>query len=346
MKKIYKKTLIYFFKFFYSQINLAKKKYSDSFIEKEIKIQNLDVKIYRIKKCRLYTNTLDVAVIKNNYLLNGPSFQIRNNLNASIKENSIILTGTPKFYKKIKGRVFSLLTGVDSNNNYYHWFFDCLPKLFFYNKFYNLKKNDYFLVPSIKHNFQRESLKILGIKNILNAYDVKHFYIDNLITTNFTNFGDNPPLKIINYLRKVFISSNKSKTKIKKLFLNRLSSPLNQRDILNKKEVLNLLKKKKFKIINPSEKKLSNQIKYFNGSNYIIGVHGAAFTNIIFCKKNTRIIELSVKNSNNKTISNIAKKLKLRFKTFYFKSIDKNKNLKSWDGHFYISKDKLYKMIN
>lgn len=346
MKKIYKKILVYFFKFFYSHINLAKKKYSDSFIEKKIKIENLNVKIYRIKKCRLYTNTLDVAVIKKNYLLNGPSFQIRNNLNANIKENSIILTGTPKFYKKIKGRVFSLLTGVDSNNNYYHWFFDCLPKLFFFNKFYDFKKNDYFLVPSIKHNFQRESLKILGIKNILNAYDIKHFYIDNLITTNFTNFGDNPPLKVINYIRKAFISSNKTRTNIKKLFLNRLNSAQNQRDIFNKKEVLDILKKKKFKIINPAEKKFSDQIKYFKSANYIIGVHGAAFTNIIFCKKKTRIIELAIKNSKNTTISNIAKKLKLNFKTFYFNAIDKNKNFRSWDGHFYISKEKLQKIIN
>lgn len=345
MKNIYKKILIYFFKLFYSPIYLTKKK-SNSFSENKIKIENLNIKIYRIKNCRLYTNTLDVAVIKENYLINGPSLQIRNNLNADIKKNSIMSTGTPKFYKKIKGRVFSLLTGVDSNNNYYHWFFDCLPKLFFFDKFYKFKKNDYFLVPNIKHKYQKESLKILGITNILNAYEIKHFYIDDLIVTSFTNFGDNPPLKIINFIKNLFIMKIKKKTKTKKLFLNRTGFSQNHRDIFNKKEVINFLKKKKFKIINPSEKRLSDQIKYFHNANYILGVHGAAFTNIIFCKKKTKIIELSIKNSKNRTIFNIAKKLKLDFKTFYFKSIEKNKRFRSWDGKFYVPKNKLQKIIN
>ena len=145
MRTLYKKLLILFFKIFYSKIKISKKDISINYLSRQFRINNLTVKIYEIKNCRLFTNTLDVAVIKNNFLLKGPSLQIRNNKNMKLRINSVYKNGTPKLYKNIDGRVFSLLPGLDANFNYYHWFFDSLSKIYFYKKYYNL----YYLLTSL-----------------------------------------------------------------------------------------------------------------------------------------------------------------------------------------------------
>ena len=59
---------------------------------------------------RLYTDTVsDTAVIKKNKIVEGPSFQFRTTnfavINANVKENLVLLNGTPRFQRKIKGKV-------------------------------------------------------------------------------------------------------------------------------------------------------------------------------------------------------------------------------------------------
>ena len=51
----------------------------------------------------------------------------------------------------------------------------------------------------------------------------------------------------------------------------------------------------------------------FKNASVIIGAHGAAFSNIIFCKPNTTIIEIMPVNHYNKKCQMISKILKLRY---------------------------------
>ena len=346
MRVLYKKIIILFFKIFYSKIKISKNDVSNNYLNKQFKINNLTIKIYEIKNCRLFTNTLDVAVIKNNFLLKGPSLQIRNNKNMKVEINSAYKNGTPKLYKKIQGRVFSLLPGLDANFNYYHWFFDSLAKIYFYKKYYKFTKSDYFLVPNIKNEYQKKSLSFFGIKNILNAYEIKHFKIGKLITTNFTNFNTNPPRKIINYFRKIFLKNiNRTKINQNNIFLDRTGSASAYRDIYNKNEIISFLFKKNFKIIDPTKLNFLSQIKIFNSAKKIVGTHGAAFTNIIFCKKGTKIVELKAKNSKNNTIKNIAKNVNLNFNQIYLNKINNNETNRSWDGLLYLNIKKLSKIL-
>ena len=83
--------------------------------------QNYSYKIFQIKNCRIYTDTVtDTAFIIDNRIINGPSFQHRNPKNAEVSENIVFQKGTPKLKKKLSGTVFSLLTGGGGNANYWH----------------------------------------------------------------------------------------------------------------------------------------------------------------------------------------------------------------------------------
>ena len=63
--RIYKIFVIFFFKFFYGKINFRRSRSKEIIVEK-VNVKNNLYKIFKIKNCRIYTNTNDVAYIKNN----------------------------------------------------------------------------------------------------------------------------------------------------------------------------------------------------------------------------------------------------------------------------------------
>jgi len=344
LTKIYKKFIILTFKIIYGEIKIFHIN-NIKFIKKKITYKNKSYKVYEIDDCRIYTNTNDVAYIKDNIIIPGASLQMRNNLNQNVKFNHVINNGTPKYCKNINNRVFSLLCDVDANNNYFHWFFDSLPKYFFYKKFYKFKKNDYFIVPNLKHNYQIESLKILKIKNIINAYDEKHIRTNKLITMNFKH-TINHPLWLINDLKKAFkINRFNLIKKQTKLFILREGINNLARGIENKEDLIHFLRSKNFLIINPSKLTFLNEIKLFNSAKIIIGLYGAALTNIIFCKNNANVIELRNQYTGD-LYKNITKKAKLNYYSLISKRIISNNVKRTWDGSINVSIRKISNILS
>ena len=62
--------------------------------------------------------------------------------------------------------------------------------------------------------------------------------------------------------------------------------------ILNESEVINLLKKYNFKTIYAEKISFNNQIRLFSSTNYVVGLHGAGLSNIIWMKKKGNILEI------------------------------------------------------
>lgn len=350
--KLYKKFVSFFFKLYFGKITKGNNKLIHKIIN--FKYKNTECKVYELLNSRVYTNTNDVAFIKKNKIIPKISIQIRFNghNNSNIKHNCVFTQGTPKFYKKINGRVFSLLTGQEANKNYVHWFLDSLPRFFIFKKIYKFRNDDYFLVHNLKYKWQYESLKMLGIKNILNAYNLKHILAKKIITINFkklflSNFNKfkYTPKWILNEMRKHYLKKIKIKKSKLKIFIDRKNISSNLRDIYNKNEVLELLKSYKFKIIDPASLGFKKEIATFNSSKMIVGIHGAGFTNLIFCKKKTKIIEF--KNSNTfDGYLNISKALKLEHRTINCNTHKNKYSKKNYNGQFIVNINKLKKYLS
>ena len=153
MKKI-KKILQNSFKFFfykaftlfYGNIKGKISSESDSRIKIETikKENNLKYKIYKIKNGRLYTDRVhDAAVILDNFIVEGPSYQLRTINNVQVEKNIVFQKGTARIKKKLKGTVLSLLTGGAGNENYFHWIYDVLPRFALCEKTSDLNKVDF-----------------------------------------------------------------------------------------------------------------------------------------------------------------------------------------------------------
>ncbi len=326
LKLFYKSLIRSFFKFLYGEILLSKK--TNGFIKK-INIDNSlfktfkngKYKIYVVKNARIYTdNNENVAIIKNNLILPKISYQQVFGVLRSYKYNCALTIGTPAFVKKIGGKVFNLCQG-SSGNNYFHFIFDIVPKIYLLSSKINLKEIDYFYIADPK-NWQIQILKNLGINKdkLLSSKKHKHIVADEIYTVDhpwytkghILNSVKEIPKWIIIKNRKKFLKNNKNNLK-KKIFLDRSESPYNHCQINNPNTVNKFINQKKFESYKPELLTFKNQIKLFNNSSIIIGAHGASLANIIFCKPGTKIIEIIPADHPNRKCERISKILNLKY---------------------------------
>ena len=175
---------------------------------------------------------------------------------------------------------------VGSSNNYYHLLIDWLPRLFALNSNI-LKKVDKIIFSSeyLKSNHLVQTIisELKINKEIIFLEKGSYLFKDSFIPINLS-LED----KILFY-RSTFQNYMKTQ-KVEKIYISRNDSK--NRKIINEEKLVTFLKKKNFKIVQLSKYNLINQISLFSNAKIVISMHGAGLTNIIFCKKNTPVIEI------------------------------------------------------
>jgi len=370
LQKIFKKVSYGLFIKIYGAIEKSIDSSSDNRIKVEIinVEKDLRYKVYKIVNGRLYTDRVhDTAVILDNKIIEGPSFQFRythdgKSYNSKINDNVVFNKGTPRKLKNLDGTVLSLLTGGAGNSNYWHWLTDVLPRLALCSKAINLSKIDYFLLPSLLKKFQNETLDCLNIPKNKRFSSVKfrHIKAKELIATDHpvaisdsaTDDVQNIPKWVIVWLKDNFLNKNitTDKKNSKKIYIDRNDATFNNllhRSITNEDEVKRYLLKNNFVSVKLHEINFKEQVDLFNKAECVVGLHGAGFANIIFCKPGTKVIEL--KNSNaGPMYENVAKKNDLNYTsiTVEAKQSHPNQEQMKWQqGSIHVPIENLSKIL-
>ena len=218
-----------------------------------------------------------------------------------------------------------------SGDNYCHWLLDILPKLKLASLQYDLNKIDYFYFSKL-NSFQLQILKLIGInKNkFIDSKKNKHCFSKKIIFTTHPNYfkgtfseaQSNIPKWIIQYLRRKFLKFVKNNKKTyKKIYIDRSDAVFDHCKLINNSEVTTFLKLKGFKILKLSKLSFLNQITIFNNAKFIVGPHGAGFANLIFCKKNTKVLEIKPHNHPNKVYQRISNINNINYKLLKLKKI-------------------------
>ena len=353
IQNLIKSFIRYIFKLFYGKIRIRKYYRDNEVITKIVKINKTTNTIFKIKNGRIYTDYVQhLAVIHKNNLINKACYQLKDSSVISARKNFVILNGTPRIKKKIHGKVLSLVNGASGNENYFHWLYDILPRLVIFEKLYKLNILDYLYLPELK-NFQIETLRLFNFDNIkfINSKKYRHIVCDELFVTthpwhkygNILNNGKNIPKWIFEEIYKKLIRHKKKFKCNKKIFIDRRDSKYNHCQIINDKILKKFLIKKGFSIYKVGELDLFKQIFLFNNAKIIIGAHGAAFANLIFCKKGTKVIEIFPKNHPNLVFKKISKFKNLNYTSIRSKTINEKNNL---DGDIFIELKDLITKIN
>ena len=99
-------------------------------------------------------------------------------------QNIVLHKGTPRFKKKYKGKVLTVLQGA-SGANYSHWTLEMLPKIKLYSEHYSLEDLNYIYMPKIDI-FHKESLSVLGINEnkLIDSEKFRHIQADELFVVD------------------------------------------------------------------------------------------------------------------------------------------------------------------
>jgi hypothetical protein len=193
-----------------------------------------------------------------------------------------------------------LLSGKCSPN-YFHWLIEYLARVYIISKFDNLKKIP-LIVDAKLHPQEIESLKIVFPDWPIHYLDrhallhVKKLHVPSIQTYH----PDNPSIpwwqasalcyRTLDYLCEIIKKgsglTSTSTTPTRKIFIARRG----HRSILNVTEIELALANFGFEIIDPAKLTFTEQVHLFASAKVLVGALGAAFSNLIFCQKGTKVL--------------------------------------------------------
>lgn len=185
-----------------------------------------------------------------------------------------------------------------SHTNYWHWVTQCLSNLLLI-RWLGLEENITYILPSGLKSYHRESLALMGVRSekILEI-DASRALVKKLIYPSFLEEHSNG--KFSPLILDVF-SSMAARTLVaspsslqqnvgKVLYLTRRDT--DARTALNEDELIEALVKKGVHPVTCSDYSVDQQVSLAAGASGIIGMHGAALTNVGFSNRLAPVLEI------------------------------------------------------
>tara|TARA_Y100001970_G_scaffold181759_1_gene221188 strand:+ start:275 stop:1318 length:1044 start_codon:yes stop_codon:yes gene_type:complete len=174
-----------------------------------------------------------------------------------------------------------VVLGSSSVDNYYRNMITFFPRIFFLDK-QKIKL-------AIHRNSSNKFRNFISIMCNKMGINLEFIYLDDGFY-KFTNskipqfLNKNDSLKILN---KLIIKSN---NKSEKIYLTRQNAEY--RNLINEGDVIQILKRNGFKIVDLNDFNIIKQLDLFSKSKVIVSPTGSSLTNIAFCSPGTKVIEI------------------------------------------------------
>ena len=182
-----------------------------------------------------------------------------------------------------------------SASNYYHWICDSLPRLLLLKKRY---QSCTILLPSPVPEYVKLTVSWFGFDNVVEInkeciYSIKFIVIPELTA------GVAAQNELMMKQVRSLLMDKYNTTRCMELVLTQQKSRFYSsrksakfRKITNESEVIKLLQKYDFSVIDFDEYSFLGQIQIMSKADFLIGVHGANLTNMMFMKDEAKIIEI------------------------------------------------------
>jgi hypothetical protein len=270
------------------------------------------IQIFILNNVYLYSSSKSVSDGSNIYNLTlfnmKPEFDIKNPLQEKIKSfhnKEVYIYSRSKIVCDNNNMHVSLLG--EHSWNYYHWLFELMPKIIFLNKV--IMNSDYSnakIIILIDNNIHQNMISVL--KNIISfKYEIRvvskysKVYCKNLLYCSdlwlaLDNTKHIPDIKrefcidreAVKLVYDALSDENNAEKPFRKIYLERADGV--GRIPSNQSELRDAVLSYGFEIVKPQELTFSEQRKIFNEAKIVIGVSGAAFSNIIFMREKTTAI--------------------------------------------------------
>ncbi len=181
-----------------------------------------------------------------------------------------------------------------AENNNYHWFFDCLPRLY-----YVLQTTDQPIniimrqdLPAYQHETLRFILAAYPLAKVVYIGKHEKWETEQFILPSFVSNSQSGYLtqNISSWLREnIWKGYNVEKNSQKKrIYISRANTKT--RRIINEEQLLPLLANYGFEVIRAEELTYQQQVQLFYNTEALIAPHGAGLTNLLFAE-NCKVLE-------------------------------------------------------
>ena len=191
----------------------------------------------------------------------------------------------------LKGKWTSLISRW--SEGYYHWFLDTLPRLALIGE---LPEKTRILVKCGQQDFYRESLMRLGLLDRIRETREKHLFVEDYYFSSLAGMTGCTNPFVVHWLRKSFLGlaeNSRQEGLPKRFYIKRKGKT---RGILNDAEVISFFEGCGWEIVDTEGMSFATQIALFSQAEAICGPHGAAFTNLLWCKPGCKVLELCSSN--------------------------------------------------
>ena len=190
----------------------------------------------------------------------------------------------------VSGRTLVLAsTGGDT---YFHWITDVLPRLGLARRGgYDPASFDWVLVNGLTHPFQEETLEHIGIsKNrCLSFHKTELAYeMEEALLPSLPGVPGVVPPETVEFLQSTF--PTKKIGAGRKLFIGRGGAE--HRALIHEGKIAAMLSERGFESVDCGKMSVQEQANIFGSAEVVVGAHGAALTNLVFCRPGTLVVEL------------------------------------------------------
>ena len=188
------------------------------------------------------------------------------------------------------GKAVSLITGAGGQTNIADWLYDVLPRYFLLKQAGLLVEPDTYLVPSLRHEFQRTTLSILGIPldKCLVVDEPMVVEADEIaVTAGHRNYRHVEPW-LPQFLRTELMEP--MPTTGRRLYVSRRDT--RKRNVMNESRLEAALATRGFESVTLAEHSFTEKVRLFASADVIVAPHGAGLACIAFCSPGTAVVEI------------------------------------------------------
>lgn len=207
----------------------------------------------------------------------------------------------------IDGSLTSVVSLWTAGGNYYHWFLDGLTRLVHLSSF---PADCRVLVPAGLPGFAADSLARLGLADRILEVDSRDIVAEDYWFAGPTMLSGCPDPIGVRWLRERLAMPSAGPGR--RLFLSRRATTRMAR---NESQARRLLEGLGWEAVDPAELDLGAQIRLFGEAEMVAGVHGAAFTNLLWMPAGGAVLEIMPSRRRNGCYAGIALMAGLRHET-------------------------------
>lgn len=201
--------------------------------------------------------------------------------------------------KHKKGLYTSVLHLPLAKNSNYHWFFDCLPRLYYVLQQVKeplkiIMRQD---LPEYQHQTLRFMLQDHPNAEIVYIRQFEKWEVERFILPSFMANSQSAylPKEVSQWLQRKIWGGYKVTTSNpkKRIYISRAIA--SKRKVLNENELLPLMKANGFEIVRAEELTYQQQVQLFYDAEAVVAPHGAGLTNLLFTRE-CKVLELHPSN--------------------------------------------------